>query len=469
MKNKIPQLKDPQRVQSRKIPGIWRVLFLVSCLIQASIIQAKNTDSLDRYIQIGLKQNIVLEQRRISLENSLLALKVARSYFLPTLGFSGNYSTASGGRTIDIPVGDLFNPIYKTLNQLTQTQSYSPISNQSFNLLPSNYYDVRVQTRLALYNSDIIYNKKIQSESVFINQAEIDIYKRELVYQIKSAYYQYLNALSSMSIYQSALKLVEKNLEINESLLRNGKGLPANILRVKGERESVLAQLKEAEAQKDNAQAYFNFLLNRDLKQSIQDRPLAYDGQGNLDSLSLDISRREEINEIGHGQNIQKLNLEMKKAFWRPKINAFLDLGSQNSNFLFNSKSTFYLTGIQVDIPLFAGKRNLYSIDQAKLSTRSENLSLDYTTQQLKLAAVMARNGVKASWENYQGARAQFISSQSYFHLLDRGFREGTNTLLEYLDARNQLTSSEILMNLRYYSYLKALAQLERETASYIF
>jgi len=442
---------------------------LLGILVHAHPAFSQVPDSLPHLIKEGIEQNLVLKQRKISLENSLLALKVSKSYFLPTTSFSGNYTTANGGRAISIPIGDLLNPVYKSLNQLTQSNNYDPVQNQRVNFLPNNYYDVRLHTSLNIYNADLNYAKKIQSEWISISQSELDIYKRELVYEIKSAYFQYLNAHYALGIYQSGLGLVEKNLDLNQSLLKNGKGLPANILRIKGEREIVLAQLEEARVQEINARAYFNFLLNRDLHQEIPLANFQLGPSGSPDSLVADIGQREELKEIQYNQHVQQFSLDMKKAFWKPKINAFLDLGSQNSDFVVNSKSIFYLTGVQIDIPIFTGKRNTYAIQLGKLSVNSANLNLDYITSQLKLSALMAENEVKASYHNYQGSKAQFTASKSYFHLLDRGFREGTNTLLEFLDARNQLTASEIQMNLRFYDYLKAQAHLERETAAYSF
>jgi outer membrane protein TolC len=60
-------------------------------------------------------------------------------------------------------------------------------------------------------------------------------------------------------------------------------------------------------------------------------------------------------------------------------------------------------------------------------------------------------------------------SAQSYFNLVEKGYKEGVNTLIEFLDARNQLTSSQLQLNLRKLEVLVAEAQLERETASYSF
>jgi len=44
----------------------------------------QNTSQLDQYIEQGLKSNLVVQQRSLSLENALNALKQARGLFLPT-------------------------------------------------------------------------------------------------------------------------------------------------------------------------------------------------------------------------------------------------------------------------------------------------------------------------------------------------------------------------------------------------
>ena len=75
---------------------------------------------LQGYIETGLQGNLVMKQKNISLQQSLLALKEARSWFYPSADFTGDYNWAEGGRTIDLPIGDLLNPVYSTLNQLTE-------------------------------------------------------------------------------------------------------------------------------------------------------------------------------------------------------------------------------------------------------------------------------------------------------------------------------------------------------------
>jgi outer membrane protein TolC len=58
-------------------------------------------------------------------------------------------------------------------------------------------------------------------------------------------------------------------------------------------------------------------------------------------------------------------------------------------------------------------------------------------------------------------------ASAQYYKLIDRGYREGVNGFIEYLDARNELTSSQLQAVILKYRFLSALAEYERQAATY--
>ena len=89
------------------------------------------------------------------------------------------------------------------------------------------------------------------------------LYKRELVLQVKTAYYNYLSAVEAAAIYNQALELAEAGKKANEKLLANGKGLAAYMLRSESEISQLKAQQNEALNQLKTAGMYFNFLLNK--------------------------------------------------------------------------------------------------------------------------------------------------------------------------------------------------------------
>src|SRR4051812_36385732 len=73
---------------------------------------------LDGYVEEGLKSNLILQQKNISYEQAQQALKIAKTYFMPSVNLLGDYTSGEGGRSIALPVGDLLNPVYASLNKM---------------------------------------------------------------------------------------------------------------------------------------------------------------------------------------------------------------------------------------------------------------------------------------------------------------------------------------------------------------
>ena len=163
--------------------------YLISIVaLQLILITVRAQDFLQQYISEAIGNNLVLKEKKVSLDKALVALKEARSLFLPTTSFETQYTVANGGRSIDIPIGDLLNPVYKTLNQLTATNHFPEVSNASEQLLPNNFYDARIRTTMPLMNPEIKINRDIRQQQISLRENEIDIYKRELVKEVKTAY-----------------------------------------------------------------------------------------------------------------------------------------------------------------------------------------------------------------------------------------------------------------------------------------
>jgi len=423
---------------------------------------------LDEYIELGFQQNIVVQQKLISAEKALLSLQSAQSLYQPTFAFQGGYQTGEGGRSISFPVGDMLNPVYATLNQLTKSSAFPQIANVETNFFPRNFYDVKLTSVMPIYNRDISINKEIQSQTLGIQKADIQVYKRELVKNIKTAYLNYLMAHKAIGIYQNGLLLAQEGKKINEKLLANGKGLPAYILRSENEVVQMASQLSEAEKQAESAKMYFNFLLNRELQTEIKTN---FDEQEALDILKknqmADADQREELGMLKQAISLQQSVVKMNESFYLPKLNGYLNLGSQSSNWDFNQKSTYYLLGMQVDIPIFSGKRNLNKIKQSAMDVDMAKKSLDLTSKQVSLALQIAQKNLTQTWVAFRASQKQIDVANTYQKLIDKGYKEGVNTYIETLDARSQWTNAHLALNINQFKILIAAAQVEREAASY--
>ena len=93
--------------------------------------------------------------------------------------------------------------------------------------------------------------------------------------------------------------------------------------------------------------------------------------------------------------------------------------------------------------------------------------TLDLTNKQVSLALQIAQKNLGQTWVAYQASQKQIDVANTYQRLIEKGYREGVNTYIETLDARNQWTNTQLLLNLNQFKILIAAAQVEREAASY--
>ena len=228
-------------------------------------------NSLGQYIQEALESNIALQKQSLSYEASLAALEEAKSYYFPTLSVQARYSVAAGGRLLSFPVGDLVNPVYQNLNLLNSVaQEASPdypvipeypgIENVEEPFLRPTDQETVLRLQMPIFNSAILYNNRIQQNLAQSQQIGVDIYKRELVKEVKTAYYQYAQAKEGVQILEEALNLVEENLRTAESLERNHKVTIDEVYSAQAQVKSVEQQAAAAQKDEQVAKAFFNFL-----------------------------------------------------------------------------------------------------------------------------------------------------------------------------------------------------------------
>jgi outer membrane protein len=340
--------------------------------------------SLEKYVQEGLRNNLVLQQKNLDVKKAYYSLKTAESLYMPTINLESSYQSGAGGRNIALPLGDLMNPVYNSLNQLLGSEKYLPVKNVEQAFLPSNFYDVKVRASISIVDAGLKYNRVIEAQKAKLENFDVEIFKLELVQDIKVAYYNYLSALRTVSIYESSLTLANENKRTNERLLKNGKGLPSYVLRSQSEVEVINVNITEAKKVVENSLLYFNFLLNRPSQEIIDTSfTLGKEFESAFSSMGLepDVSKRPELKALNEVVELNGTIIKMNKSFAVPKLNAFLDFGAQSQAFAFNSKSLYYLGGIQLTVPLFNGKRNLYKIQQSQLDKKNAALSLEHTSQ----------------------------------------------------------------------------------------
>lgn len=444
--------------------SITKGSLLIPLLAAGFSSSAQNT-VLDKYIQTAFSNNKGLKDQHFQLTRSMFALKEAKSLFGPNVSFLGSYTKSAGGRTIDFPIGDIMNPVYNSLNQLTSSHNFKPLENVAVQLNPDNFYDAKVRASLPLINAEIYYNQKIRREQLSQQQAALNVYKRELVRDIKTAYYQYYQASQSVAIYNNALSLIRENIRINESMVRNGVRNNTALYRAQTEKEKTDADMNKAINARKNSKAYFNFLLNRGLEEDIT-----------LDSSLLvmpdhlpgmDINGREELAQYKSAANAYRLNEQLQRSYLVPKLSTFIDLGSQGMGANFNRDTRYYLFGVNLEWNLFSSRKYKYKIQQAANDVQTVSNNAAQTTETLQLQSYQAINDYQTAVLNFKTAQSQLSFAERYYRDQMKVYKEGQLLYIELLDAQHQLTEAQLQTSLAGAAVQTAYAAVERAQASY--
>jgi outer membrane protein TolC len=421
---------------------------------------------LEQYIQSGLRNHPTLKQQNFQLQKGIYQLEEAKGLFLPTVNFNTTYSTAAGGRKISFPVGDLVNPIYSNLNKLNPAGSpkypEGAIPNVNEQLVPKNFYDARFKTQMPIYNAEIKYNQRIKKEILSVQQAEIEIFKRELAKDIKVAYFNYLKTVEALNIYENAKNLLKETERVNRSLIKNEMANSMVLTRTQNEQAKIEAEGINAENNRQNAAAYFNYLLNQPFETAI----LVDSSYKNLNNAILQdkisIENREELQKLQAGIKVNETILSLNKAFNKPKIGGLMDLGAQGKISDINAKNPFLLFGLSFDMPIYAGNRNKLKIKEQEMELAGLNEQEKQIKNQLMLQAELAKNSFENSKKLISAKNSQVETAKRYYSDVMKKYKEGQINYVELYESQNQITMALLQKNIAIYDSWIKFAEFER-------
>lgn len=450
---------------------LWTIIRIPVLLAGTLLAQTAAAQSiLDGYLKTALDSNLALQRQQFDLEKAQVDLKRAKTLFYPQADFSSQYTLAAGGRKQEIGIGDLLNDVYSTLNDLTASSKFPQVQNQSIAFLPNNFHDTKLEVSMPLVNMNIRYNREIKEESIVTQKAATEVYKRELVKSVKQAYYQFLQAERSVAIYNNALALVQENLRVSEKMVANNVATKEVVLRAKTQVSQVQSSVIEATGKRQNAAAYFNFLLNQPLEQPVMVDSTIASQYKPLEPIALETpTAREELAQLKSHQKILGTNVKLNRAYNIPTLNAFYNIGFQGFGFNLGDKQFYQMGGLQLRWSLFHANDNKYKIQQSQLDLQALDNRYKETEQQLSLQVRTAYTDYYTAQQSMKAVDDEVQSAQETYRFTERRFREGQALQLELTDARTQLTNAQIRYSLTQLTVLNKAAEVERATASYKF
>lgn len=224
---------------------------------------------LKQYIAEGLSRNASLQTQDLAIEKAWQQVGIAESQQSLKVSFAPNYTLAAGGRRLSFPVGDLLNPVYSTLNALTNSQNFPTIENVNEQLAPNNFHETKFSFQYPLYSAAARGQVQIQRELWKLEKQKKEVALQNLRFSIEDAYLQYLQVKQVQKLVDSSLQWVAGYVQFNEQLVKNQVALPEVVLSARLEQEKLRQQQAEWDRQVKTARAYFNYLLYKPLDSPI--------------------------------------------------------------------------------------------------------------------------------------------------------------------------------------------------------
>lgn len=425
---------------------------------------------LQHYIQEGLTRNASLTSQDLTIEKAWQQVGIAESQQSLKVSFAPNYTLAAGGRRLSFPVGDLLNPVYNTLNALTNSQNFPNIANVDEQLAPNNFHETKFSFQYPLYSAAARGNVQIQRELWKLEKQKKEVALQQLRFSIEDAYLQYLQVCHAQKIVDSSLKWVGDYVQFNENLVKNQVALPDVALSAQLDLEKVRQQQTDWHRQEQTARAYFNYLLYRPL-----DTPILLDEsilqpppfQRTLaDWQAYALEHRAELGVSAAGLQVQQAILRTTDTDRRLPT-AFIGgtTGFQGFGYTFQNQA-FAIVQIGLQWDLWHGGEKKKKVAQAKIQEQLAQSQWTEAKQGISLQIAQAFYAWQAAQQSQKTAQKGAELAQEVFRRTHARYQQRQALPIEWQKAQTDWYAAQLqqtiqeIQTARLYLHVRQMAGL---------
>ncbi len=423
---------------------------------------------LQSYLEEAIENNLSLKTHEYAYRVQQSKFEQAKTMNSFSGDINASYLLARGGRDIEFPVGDLFNPAYATLNQLTGSSEFpTDLENVNTALTPNDFLDAQFQISKPLINSNIRFNKKIQKELLHLASIDKEIEERDLVMQIKTAYYNYHKSIHAETILDESEHLLNDVKNVNSKLIKYDKATPDIQFDVDFQLQSLESQRLIVRQQQETVQALFNLLLNKPFDADIRIDSMLIENEL-LEPLDLDrlqvlaVNTRPEFDRIDLAKSVNELDIKRTKKDGRFELGIQGGVGVQAEQFDFTRFGPLFTLGLGASLNLFDGGTRKKRVEEIHIQQEI----LEHNREQLKQKFEIE---VTQLYYELQSIEAQLVSEQAAVDFAKRSYQatkkryeNNRAILIEVIQAQNRITSAELSNVLTQYDYLIKRAEINR-------
>ena len=440
--------------------------FLLTFLFSISL--HSQSGILEDYIKVALDENLAVQAEHLKKEKQNSRIEQAKKLWRPTVDLNASYLFAEGGRELLFPIGDLFNPINGTLNQLTNSNEFpTDLANQNIQLTPNNFLDLQLAVNKPLINSSIKYNQLIQKELLRLNDFDLALTKEEIEFQVKSGYFNYLKTLEGLKILAETEQLLNDVLNFNKKLIKYDKATPDVLSDVEFQIANLNSQRAMLLEQQELAKSYFNLLLNRPLDAEISvDVNVLLEKLSDYEELAVlksnALQSRQEFRKLDVAAAVNALNKKRIDGEKKPTLGISGGIGLQTEAFNFDNGGPLFTLGLGMNWNILDGGLRRKKMEEIQIDLQLLDNDRKRLAQQVEIQVTQIFYKLRSLQMQIQSEEVAVRSARKSYTAIEKRYKNDKAILIELLQAQNRLTTSELSRALTKYDYLIQLAELKK-------
>lgn len=390
------------------------------------------TMTLKDCLKIGVENNPSLKASRLSLTAAGHDIKAARADFLPSVSSSWSLSTLISEKSKGTTDADYLDQDIKTFNiKLTQ-------------ILYAGSRIVNIHEKARIYEQ--------------VAQAQMNLAKLELIYNIETTFYKLMKAKEDVAIATESVNRLTESIKAAQAFFKKELVPYVNVLQARVDLADAQDQLGLAKNNVNRERAtllsFMDLPLDPDIQfsgglyQTLDDKPTfesslksALANRPDIKSLTYQLKIAEKEAKIAMGKYLPTVSVDIG---YYDQDRAYETLGSSiYGDYDRDQRNRYWSTGVYASWNLFDGGRSWY--EREKYHTETEKIKA-----LIKDAQNLISTGIRRALYSMSEAQQRMASSadalsaaKEYYEMEEKRLMAGISTIPSLLDAQGRLIRAQ--------------------------
>lgn len=337
-----------------------------------------------------------------------------------------------------------------------------------FTVRSADQYNAGLRLTQPLFNGRIgaaLRAAKLYEEwTAAVIQAATETVQRETI----RAYYQAVLSEHLLGVNQTALETAERQLADAKARRRQGMASNYDELRAQVEVSNFRAQVLQARNDKDVAYTALYRLMGASPESEaelVDELPLVVEDISFLSAVRIALENRADLAVAEYALRLQGESVAVAKSRYWPEVSGYVAQSWANPDPHDSSREEWgdeWQAGIQVTLPIFDGLDRRGTLIQERAQERQLAIALQDTEEKVVSEIRQAVLSLTTAEEFAHSQNQNLETAQEALRLVEAGLKEGQNTPVEVMDARQALTKASANYYQSIFSHVMARVALQQ-------